>query len=323
MIVVVVVVTALLGFGLWRATQPSPIERYVADALAVMDKGLYAGTPAWEEVRRDTLRAAADYASIEDAYADLEIAAAVAGGPHSSFLTPEAAARDVERANEAASEARPRARQVTGAEVGMLRLPSFNTSSESAVGAYARTGIDEIARTSARCGWIVDLRGNTGGNLYPMLGAVLPLLAAGPVLHFEYLDGDRAAVEIRDSSILLDEEVMLELDTAIPAGYRGHVAVVYDRRTASAGEGVALAFAGQEGVRSFGEPTAGYSTANITTTLDDGALVIMTVAVMTATDGTSADGGRLLPDERTPTTGGTDPIGHATAWLTETCSSMS
>ena len=37
---------------------------------------------------------------------------------------------------------------------------------------------------AAACGWIVDLRSNGGGNLYPMLAALAPLLGPGPLLGY-------------------------------------------------------------------------------------------------------------------------------------------
>jgi C-terminal processing protease CtpA/Prc len=51
------------------------------------------------------------------------------------------------------------------------------------------------------------------------------------------------------------------------------VAVLTSRLTASAGEGVAVAFRGRPQSRSFGEPTAGVPTCLAATTLSDGSLL--------------------------------------------------
>jgi hypothetical protein len=39
------------------------------------------------------------------------------------------------------------------------------------------------------CGWILDFRGNTGGNAYPMPAATFGLLGAGVAVGFEDRDG--------------------------------------------------------------------------------------------------------------------------------------
>jgi C-terminal processing protease CtpA/Prc len=57
------------------------------------------------------------------------------------------------------------------------------------------------------------------------------------------------------------------------------VAVLFDRGTASSGEAVAIAFAGRPRSRSFGEHTAGFSTANQNIPLSDGALLFLCSSV--------------------------------------------
>jgi C-terminal processing protease CtpA/Prc len=62
-----------------------------------------------------------------------------------------------------------------------------STADAEAYIAAARDGLEK-ARSQTTAGWIVDLRGNGGGNLWPMLGALAPLLADGHVLSFAYVD---------------------------------------------------------------------------------------------------------------------------------------
>lgn len=51
------------------------------------------------------------------------------------------------------------------------------------------------------CGVMVDLSGNGGGNMYPMLAGLLPLWPDGPLFGFEDRLGARAWVERRDGAI--------------------------------------------------------------------------------------------------------------------------
>lgn len=72
------------------------------------------------------------------------------------------------------------------------------------------------------------------------------------------------------------------------------VALLFDRGTASSGEAIAISFAGRARERSFGEHTAGFSTANNMHQLPDGAVLFLC-------DGVELDRtGKLYPDGLDP-----------------------
>ncbi len=74
------------------------------------------------------------------------------------------------------------------------------------------------------------------------------------------------------------------------------MAVLYDRRTASSGEAIAVSFRGRPDMRSSGEHTSGLSSANSAILLRDGASLHLTVALDADRNGVIY-GGALLPDE--------------------------
>jgi carboxyl-terminal processing protease len=131
-------------------------------------------------------------------------------------------------------------------------------------------------RTTTR-GWIVDLRGNPGGNIWPMLAGVSSLLSDGEVMGFQSAR-HTDAVTISGDRVLLGGAVRARGSSTVPKSNLP-VAVLVSDGTASSGEGVAIAFAGQRNSQSFGEPTAGLSTANTSIRLRDGAVVNLTSAV--------------------------------------------
>ncbi len=93
------------------------------------------------------------------------------------------------------------------------------------------------------------------------------------------------------------------------------VAVLLGPKTASSGEMTALALIGRPGVRTFGSPTAGYTSANKPYPLSDGATLVVTetgVADRTGRDYT----GPMVPDE---TVAEEATEGRAVAWLTSQC----
>jgi len=172
--------------------------------------------------------------------------------------------------------------------------------------------------TGRRCGWIVDLRGNTGGNMWPMLLGMAPLLritkdGEETVGSFATAEGP-SPWQSTPSGVRLGTRVVVDLGAP---GYRlkhvgAPVAVLTGPRTASSGEATVLALRGRPQTRSFGEPTAGVSTANVVRPLVDGSSLVLTTSVMQDRTG-KGDGLKITPDQRTHSD--TATVAAAQAWL--------
>jgi C-terminal processing protease CtpA/Prc len=169
----------------------------------------------------------------------------------------------------------------------------------------------------SRCGWVVDLRSNGGGNMWPMLLGMGPLLGdadgADPVGTF-LLGKKRQPWAYRDGAVWLDGRAVVgSRNTQYALHHPGApVAVLFGPRTASSGEASVLAFRGRAASRSFGQPTAGYSTANIPQRLPDGSLLLLTGSVIADRNGVG-DGNRLQPDVTVGA--GQDVAAAAREWL--------
>lgn len=168
-----------------------------------------------------------------------------------------------------------------------------------------------------RCGWVVDLRGNSGGNMWPMLLGMGPLLGdakgADPVGMFLLAD-KRQPWAYREGAVWLDgKSVVGSRHTQYTLRNPGApVAVLMGPRTASSGEASVLAFRGRAASRSFGQPSAGYSTANTPQRLPDGSLLLLTGSVIADRNGVG-DGNSLQPDVIVAE--GQDATTAAQAWL--------
>jgi hypothetical protein len=149
-------------------------------------------------------------------------------------------------------------------------------------------------------GWIIDLRGNGGGNMWPMLAGIGALIGEGDLGSFISADRDRQPWFYKggkvgrrppDGAEEIDAFISKEPIVLSPLP---PVAVLFDRGTASSGESVAIAFAGRPRARSFGEHTAGFSTSNNMHPLSDGASLFLC-------EGLEADRTeRLYPDGLDP-----------------------
>ncbi|MEM6772370.1 MAG: S41 family peptidase, partial [Bacteroidota bacterium] len=167
-------------------------------------------------------------------------------------------------------------------EVAYLAMPSMGSGHQPTLNAFADSLQGLIARldTEKTTGWILDLRSNDGGNCWPMLAGVGPLLGEGVCGYFQDPDGSHAeAWSYQDGK---SYQGMAERVST--RGYRlfnpsAKVAILIGRSTASSGEVTATAFIGHPRARSFGQPTAGYATTNTTCSMSDGAMIILTVSV--------------------------------------------
>jgi len=141
-----------------------------------------------------------------------------------------------------------------------------------------------VAAPSVKCGWVVDLREDTGGNMWPMLSGVSAFLGDGPTGFFRDKNGRDTPWRIAAPGVS-----MPDLSSA-------PVAVLTGSSTASSGEAVAVAFRGRPNTRSFGRPTAGLSTGNQHFELPGGALLGLTTSRFVDRNG-QAYGGQVIPDE--------------------------
>jgi len=155
------------------------------------------------------------------------------------------------------------------------------------------------------CGWFVDLRRNFGGNMWPMLHALRPILGEGNPFTYRYGKAPWA------------NGPAYSLKQPTPA-----MAVLTSRLTVSSGELVTIAFRGPATTSTFGEPTGGLPTSNTDVPLVDGAVLVVTTSRAADRLGREYEGA-IQPDQTVAidwTRLGTDDdpvIVAATRWLEE------
>lgn len=154
-------------------------------------------------------------------------------------------------------------------------------------------------------GWIVDLRGNGGGNMWPMLAGIGSVLGEGDLGGYISPDGDHTAWFYKggkagERSPEGHEDIGSEIkDAKLVSPELLSVAILFDRGTASSGEAVAISFAGRQHERSFGEHSAGFSTTNDMHQFSDGAALFLCDGVEQDRSGKLYLNG-LDPDEKIP-----------------------
>ena len=274
----------------------SPNETYVRDAIQQMDrKGLYAEREEWEATKKEALSQNPE--TLEEAQAIINKAAKVAGGKHSYLLPADKAQAREKRSNEEVSPT------VTIREDGIciIHLPAFAGDDENCL-RYARTVLDSISDTVK--GVCIDLRGNHGGNMYPMIAAVHRFLPDDILLKFKMRRRFRSVMPINKEFVA--NLVGIEIESRINCP----VAILTDEETASSGEAVLLCFRGLDNVWVFGSPTAGYASANESIILDNGSILALTVSCDIARTGEIFCDDPIVPDVETES-----PEEDALLWL--------
>lgn len=290
----------------------SPARAYLEQMVGIMEqRSINRLKIDWKSFRATVLADAAGAQSIPDTYPAIRTALRLLGDGHSFYRPVTGSAISVPtRTCASASFSRP----ALPADIGYVRVGSFSGTAAQAT-AFARAIQDSIRANDREdlAGWIVDLRRNGGGNMWPMLAGVGPILGEGVVGYFIDPLGAETAWEYRDGTARSGGSVTQRVDAPYRLRReRPRVAVLTDNLVASSGEAVAIAFRQRAGARSFGTATCGLSTANATVPLSDGATLYLTVSVMA--DRTRVRyGDSVAPDETVADAG--QAVQRAVAWL--------
>ncbi|WP_157156299.1 S41 family peptidase [Diaminobutyricimonas sp. LJ205] len=294
------------------------VRDYVTDALDFIEENaLYVDDIDWDSVRTNTLDRTAEAQSYEDVHDDIAEAVKLAGGNHSWFASPKAAGDA-----QSPSQMAPPVAEALEDGIAKMTIPSFNSVETGQIQRYADAGLTGLISVSERasCGWVVDLRGNGGGNMWPMLAALSPFFMPGSVVGgFQDRNGNTTDAIVELGSAALDGEVLAAGAADAPLLDDMPVAVLHDRGTGSSGEIVAAAFRGRPGTLSFGLPTWGYMSANITEKLRDGAEIVLTSAHIIDGRGDVLPSTPMQPDVKIAA-GGDAAERAAVDWLRSECS---
>ena len=287
-------------FGLYLV--PPSAERYGKDALATIGKnGIYSGSDEWKSTYEECLKMIENAESYEDTYPAIKKALSVCGGKHSMLMTKS----ESQSTSDSYDEVLPTV-SLNG-DIAVIKLPDFLGTAEAGR-KYAKVAEDFIHENRDKInGVVLDLRGNTGGDMGPMATAVSSLLPDGELMYYHYRSYD-VPVTLKDGVISNagtgGKSLYPEEKLKVP------VAILTDGMTASSGEALTLCFRGLENTRTFGAPTAGYTSVNMLYSLYDGAQMYLTVAFDKTRTGEIFKETPIEPDVATDS-----PLEAALEWL--------
>jgi carboxyl-terminal processing protease len=290
-------------------------KAYLDEMIRIMEtNSLHRAKINWTDFRSGVFGRTPSAQTIADTYPAILSALRLLGDNHSLYVRPNG--QTITAADRGPCEVPEVPDAAVPADIGYLRVRGLN-GSVPAPTAFADALQDTIraADRDGLAGWIVDLRGNTGGNMWPMIAGVGPVLGEGVTGFFIDPDGLERAWGYRSGAAWIDAtDVQTVTSPYTLKRAQPRVAVLTNRRISSSGEATTVAFRARPGTRSFGTHTCGVSTVNRAFPMSDGATLQLTVAVM-ADRARTKYGDVIVPDEIISDSDAA--VARAIAWLRE------
>ena len=283
----------------------------------IKKNALYADSINWGQLSREVTEKSRGMVAVEDCKPAIDHILRTlrnAGDKHSFFMPKEKAASETS-SNYTGKQAESR---YLGDGIGYIKVPAFSSSNPSVRLAFSqgiRSQIEALETQNKLTGWVVDVRHNTGGNVYPMINGLQPLLGEG--IYGYYIFPRRKIMKAMPQYVWSGKGK--EQRAVKAAKTQKRVAVLIDSRTASSGEMVAISFKGRSNAKLFGQPSAGYTTGNGTYKLSDGSLLLLATGYM-ADKNQNKYLPNVTPDvvvEYSPTDAQDKTIEAARKWLLE------
>lgn len=273
--------TAVLFFTRVSAQKDS-IQQYVSKALDIMKhKSVNKSKVNWEELSRTTLEDASHARTVKETYPVLIKALQSLGDSHSRFY-PAEEVRQYTLGYKATGQEFPviesKLLENKYAYISLPGIGSFNKDDWNLYINNFYAKVNELQKQKPK-GWIVDLRDNYGGMLYPMYAAAAPFFdrknivgtkdAEGTIEYFNYRDGKFYEGPTATQSFQLKEKQPQQIKTP--------VAILVNKVTGSSAEFITAAFAGQKNVKLIGVNTQGLTSGNQEYKLSDGSFLVLTI----------------------------------------------
>lgn len=252
------------------------VRKYLNEVLALLEKeSVNKHNINWDIFGVKVFRVAQNSQTIKDAYPAVNYAIAQLKDNHSYF------AQAIQEEENSEEKPLPTLKdEKTPANIGYIRIPFF-IGDQYQTEQYIKSITDKISQQNNPKikGWVIDLRDNFGGNMWPMMAAVGAFLDTGKQGYF--LDADNKAVEWRfeNGKVYSDTTMLAESKHNISLFGKNRIAVLINNKTASSGEAMAVLFKGYDNAKLFGLPTFGVSTGCESFSLSDGSKINLATSV--------------------------------------------
>lgn len=297
------------------------VKKYIAEFCKIIkENSIVSDSLNWPEIEQEIELLSQNLKTIDDAEPVLDriIIKLKEKGDFHSFLIPTDYLKPASKSSKTTnpSERSPQSEILPG-NIGYISVPGFlgdNFSRDNFANKIQQL-IKQLDTENDIKGWILDLRKNTGGNMYPMITGLSPLLQNGIIGYFvNPKDGTKREWEILNGAISIQGKEEMKVNEPYQLKKQDlKIAVLIGPSTASSGEMTAISFIGNPNTKLFGQPSAGYTTANRSFPISK--KLIFNLAASYVSDRTGKEYFHTISPEVTATDD--DIIKVASQWLLE------
>lgn len=290
-------------------------QAYIAEILTIMrNNAVTRYTVDWGNLESEVNQLAANAKSISDTYPAITRALELIGTNHSFLNSPSGTLITYPSTLACTQSFDIDTPSQSG--IGYIRVDSYgpnNAESETefAINIQARIAQQDNQDVSA---WVVDLRNNQGGNMWPMVAGLGPFFDSPVLGYFSDADDNFSPWGYENGQSMLNGNPIVTVSTPYTLiNPLPKIAVLSSQRVASSGEATLIAFKKQHNVRFFGTATCGLSTANSSFELSNGSVLFLTTAI-------TADREQQKYGDRVPVDHPSLPenvLANAVSWLQE------
>ena len=262
--------------------QADSIKNYLMDALKIMQtKSVNKAKIDWNAVQRKALSGVIKAKNIRDTYPIIKEALNALNDSHSNFYEPEKV-RAYTLGYRATGQSFPVIKsEMKANKYAYINLPDIGSFNNDDWNEYLNEFYRQVNLLHQQTpkGWIIDLRENFGGMLYPMYAAVAPFLdeanvvgikdAEGKIEYFNYKNYKFYEGKKASKYFIITEKQ--------PKKIKRPVAILVSKKTGSSAEFITAAFVGQKRAVIIGENTQGLTSGNQEYKLADGAFIALSI----------------------------------------------
>lgn len=296
-----------------------PAASFIKEVKDIIQKhSLYTDSLNWQQIAETVPVISGGMKTTDDAKPVINylIAQLRKAGDNHSFLMSVSASENYARPAGKLEDASSR---LLPGDIGYIFVPGFGSTNDSAMTVFAQNIQNLVKKLDTGHtirGWIIDLRKNTGGNMYPMIAGLGSFLDKGTLGYFVRGRSKNPWFFSGSGNKAWSGGAVVP-DAYTIAQRKKKIALLVGPMTASSGEFTTISFIGQSNTRLFGQPTAGYTTANSTFKLSNGSSLLL--ATTYAADRKKKNHiGRIIPDVLVAPSKDTDADMEAAAnWILE------
>ena len=277
-------------------------KEYLSEVLEIVEKNsINKDSVDFKVIKRNALSKLSNVNTIEESYPIVQSILRDLGDNHSFFMSKEQV-KNWKSTSKSSEEIKliTFSGKLLDDNYGYIKMDGFSSGDSISIQKYAdslQSKIKSIDNKNIK-GWILDLRENTGGNCWPMLTGIGPILGNGICGFFVDNKGNRSSWFYKNGESGINEFTITKVSNQPYELYDKSkpIAVLTGSKTASSGEVVVTAFHNKENTKSFGTKTYGVSTGNQNFDLSDGSMILLTTSIYADRKG-EIFGAEIEPDE--------------------------